>query len=45
MKKYIKIFITFFLISTLIFIYEKEIYADTMDGYFMSESSFNIWVE
>lgn len=45
MKKYIKIFITFFLISTLIFIYEKEIYADTMDAYFMSESNFNIWGE
>ena len=45
MKKYIKIFITFFLIATLIFIYEKEIYADTMDAYFMSESNFNIWGE
>ena len=45
MKKYIKIFITFFLIATLIFVYEKEIYADTMDAYFMSESNFNIWGE
>ena len=41
MKKYI----TFFLIATLIFVYEKEIYADTMDAYFMSESNFNIWGE
>lgn len=45
MKKYIKIFITLLIIATLIFIYEKEIYADTMDAYFMSESNFNIWGE
>ena len=45
MKKYIKILITLLIIATLIFIYEKEIYADTMDAYFMSESNFNIWGE
>ncbi len=45
MKKYKKILITLLIIATLIFIYEKEIYADTMDAYFMSESNFNIWGE
>lgn len=46
MKKYIKMTIIFLMIIVaLIFIYAKNIYADTMNAYFMSDSNFNIWGE
>ena len=43
MKKYIRITAVIFLIISIIFIYSRETYADTMNAYFMSDSNFNIW--